>query len=345
MLKRQEQGITLVALIITIIILVILAAVAITTAYETGIVQYSTDGTRRYAESGVNENKIMNKTVDYMSNALSEIYGILGEKGGSGSTSTPTPTEPTPPTTEGKLEIPKSEGDKPDDSQTVDIGDVTVNDKVLTHGWQYYYEDDNKVYLIYSDYLETDAIPAGANITKSGINVYASTNRTDLINYLTNTNNWTSIANGVKEALKKKGIEVEVTATGGPTVEQLQKAYEIRYPGDNFKVKHFNSGDGNTGGTSVYAEGWYYSLGDQEKYQNNVSVSSKDVYTNQNKVFFPYKASTNGCYGYWLASPSAVGSRYVCYVYYNGAFYYNDFSDAGVGVRPVVSIPKSAIKD
>ncbi len=74
---RTEKGITLVALIITIIILVILAAVAITTAYETGIVGYAMNGTRTYAESGVNENKIMNNTVNYLDSCMRSVYSLL----------------------------------------------------------------------------------------------------------------------------------------------------------------------------------------------------------------------------------------------------------------------------
>ena len=72
---EQERGITLVALIITIITLVILAAVTIRTAYQTGIIQYAMEGTIKFAEAEESENRILNKTEDYIEELLSERLG------------------------------------------------------------------------------------------------------------------------------------------------------------------------------------------------------------------------------------------------------------------------------
>ena len=80
--KNQEKGITLVALIITIIVLVILAAVAITTVYQTGIIEFATQGVTNYSEAGVNENRIMNGTMAYVNSVVQNIYDIMGGDGG-----------------------------------------------------------------------------------------------------------------------------------------------------------------------------------------------------------------------------------------------------------------------
>ena len=45
--NRKEQGITLIALIITIILLIILAAVSLRTVMGEGILQVATDGVRK----------------------------------------------------------------------------------------------------------------------------------------------------------------------------------------------------------------------------------------------------------------------------------------------------------
>ena len=59
---RKERGITLIALIITIIILVILAAVSIRAAYNSGIIDYSINGTKKYQEEEKKEESVLSET-------------------------------------------------------------------------------------------------------------------------------------------------------------------------------------------------------------------------------------------------------------------------------------------
>ena len=68
--QKDERGITLVALIITIIILVILAAVSISAAYNSGIIFYAMNGTRDYTNAAREENRIMSNTGSKIDNAL-----------------------------------------------------------------------------------------------------------------------------------------------------------------------------------------------------------------------------------------------------------------------------------
>ena len=56
---RGEKGITLVALIITIIILVILAAVSIAAVMNMKIVDYAVNGAQNYARAGAQENQVI----------------------------------------------------------------------------------------------------------------------------------------------------------------------------------------------------------------------------------------------------------------------------------------------
>ena len=55
---KSERGITLIALIITIIILVILAAISINAVYNNGIIEYAINGTQNYAQKAVEENRM-----------------------------------------------------------------------------------------------------------------------------------------------------------------------------------------------------------------------------------------------------------------------------------------------
>ncbi len=324
----KEKGITLIALVITIIILLILAGVTLTTALgQNGLFQRAKYAGENYKESESDE-------AEKLGEVEKEIDKIVdGDK---------TPEPPVPPSEE-KIEIPKNVDNKPDDSQTVNLGDVIVNGKVLEHGWQYYYTDESegKVYFIYSDYLEENAIPYVKGIMHSGIVVYGnviSGNREQLINYLTGASNWTSIANGVKKALKEKGIEVEVTAAGGPTAEQLESAYNERY-GSNVEDKLTIIKDDS--------QQVKYKIGEESE---EFSVYVRNEAILGNKVFF--LGDTNDVWGYWLAARGGNDNnndnnyKYVCTIRcIIGTFDNATFDHNKEGVRPVISIPKSAIKD
>ncbi len=75
----QEGGITLMALIITIIVLVILAAITIGTAYTSGIIQMGTQGAKDYASSALKENEILNETTAYVEDVVKNIKRRLGD--------------------------------------------------------------------------------------------------------------------------------------------------------------------------------------------------------------------------------------------------------------------------
>lgn len=88
--QRNDKGITLVALIITIIILVILAAVSISAVYNSKIVDYAVNGATGYAGEAIKENEIMSGTESLIDSTVKKIEYILGRE------EKPTPEEPTP---------------------------------------------------------------------------------------------------------------------------------------------------------------------------------------------------------------------------------------------------------
>ena len=81
---RQEKGITLMALIITIIVLVILAAISISAAYNSGIIGHGVNAAYDYANAAQLENEIMASTESYMNSVVSEIKSLMASKGGAG---------------------------------------------------------------------------------------------------------------------------------------------------------------------------------------------------------------------------------------------------------------------
>jgi len=77
----NQKGITLIALIITIIILVILAAVSIRAVYNMGIVGHAINGTQQYAEGAKAENKMFGDIGSLIDNAVSKIKEIQAGEG------------------------------------------------------------------------------------------------------------------------------------------------------------------------------------------------------------------------------------------------------------------------
>ena len=73
---RRENGITLIALIITIIILVILAAVSINAVANMGIVGHAINGSQEYAQKAKEENEMLGDTTNLIDNALSKLNDI-----------------------------------------------------------------------------------------------------------------------------------------------------------------------------------------------------------------------------------------------------------------------------
>ena len=70
---EKERGITLIALIITIIILVILAAVSIRAVTNMKVVDYAVNGAENYAKAGKAENKTLDDTVSFIDEAVEKV--------------------------------------------------------------------------------------------------------------------------------------------------------------------------------------------------------------------------------------------------------------------------------
>ena len=87
---RRERGITLIALIITVIILVILVAVSIRAVTNMGIVGHAKSGTQKYAQKAVEENQMYGNT----GNLVDSTLGRLQEISGDNSNSEESPSEP-----------------------------------------------------------------------------------------------------------------------------------------------------------------------------------------------------------------------------------------------------------
>ena len=74
--SKKENGITLVALIITIIILIILAAVTINSVFKSNFIDLATQGTLNYAEAQVQEEKKLGDVSQLLENTIDSIGAV-----------------------------------------------------------------------------------------------------------------------------------------------------------------------------------------------------------------------------------------------------------------------------
>ena len=85
--NRQEKGITLIALVVTIVVLLILAGVSISLVLNNnGVISKAKDAKNQYAEAQTNEEKQLNEVSDWIDTKVGDTTG--GSAGGSGDSTT-----------------------------------------------------------------------------------------------------------------------------------------------------------------------------------------------------------------------------------------------------------------
>ena len=198
-----------------------------------------------------------------------------------------------------------------------------------TAGWQLFYADTDKIYLIYADYLENGKIPSGTNISTSGYCVYASGNRDNLINYLKTESNWTSVKSAFVNKYGLNSSTTGVKAKGAPSVDMWMASYNAKnntnLGAKNFKdlgtngknQTYYNSTSATSVGTSTTTTsvpGYLYTrsdVGDSSKWEVYLpdgfmkNTGGYPAETNGSNMYWPHTGSSawNSCYGYWLARP------------------------------------------
>ena len=330
---NTNHGITLVALIITIIVLLILAMVSIRLVMNGGIIKIAESETNDYSNAQI-ETQL--KLV-YAEDKVGEIMGfqnvqniqkrleqIFGEGNVSNISTVNRRMRATikingeeknylydERTGEAKEIFPKelSALTKNNYGDYIDLGQNVVGTNATTDDWRILYNDKNgHVYAILADYLPN----TNAAVTASGLNVVSgktynvnsSTSRDDLLSKLNSTTAWQSL---IPESLRST-CQVKGATTG----EIIMASYNEKY-GTNLE----------------YTNAPYL--------RTNPNDDSSSIDT----LYMPHPGSSdyNGCYGYWLASPRAVNAYSVWLVYCYGLVGSNAYDRPDIGVCPVVSLP------
>ena len=310
---KNNKGVTLIALIITIIVLLILAGIGITmVAGPNGILSRAQEAKTTTAEKAAREKVDLS-----ISGAIARSnYGELTignlkeevEKYGGEITGNEFPVTVIMDGKEFGVEGTGSVAVKDtlaslkisnaNIGDYIDLGNDVINTDATTDDWRILYVDEttNKVHVILADYLPNEKIPEGDNIKKQGYSVWSTKDRSALLSYIEGTDKWSSLANGISGA----------TVTGGPTAELLMNSYNA-------------------------------------KQGTNLDYTTSPTLDTEELLYVPRTAEVTEdgqtTDGYWLASPYAYDANSVWIVYCRGYLYSDSYYNDGCsGVRPVVCL-------
>ena len=348
---RSDKGVTLIALITTIIVLLILAGVTISAIVRgDGTVEKASEA-RNATENSNNKAILEDLVARAMGNekgttlhldTLTNAVGNVGTVAAEGRNFTVT--------IQGYRYWVTDEGEvsleKP-----IRIGD-TVNyttslNNVTLDKWKILYEDENYTYIILDGYLPNSAVSNDVRTTYNLANgtgnysILSTTNRADLLNAMTTSSNWSSLLTGTLNGTAidySSSQDTNIKAIGSLTLDLFVSSWNTKYSSEQL------SKDKNTEMTDSIGWGYYVESSEYTTNSTRTSVNLSSAPGYSNTLYYPYTSTYERCDGCWLASPSAKDDTRVMSVAYGGSLGYNTYSATYRAFRPVVCLPASAFK-
>ncbi len=335
MLKNRNKGITLIALVITIIILLILAGISISALINQGLFKNAKAAQNATEKAEVEQEKVLNEYEEEINKYLSN-NDIVEEK-----------------------EIKASDIASAEDKNEY-YGkrvEYTPMNGATVANWKIFYADENNIYLIADDYVETKYLPNATNVkgettkNKPSIddNEYArsayfgsdlladystgSARITDLkIKTLNNSffsQSFTSTNDNMKavaymldtkawEGFKDAKGKAEY-AIGGPTIEMIFKSYNQKHNA-NYK-------------TQATSEMGYQVKVNGDSWKDYTDVSSEEFDVKDKLYVINDLANARAM---WVASPSATS--HVMIIHYDGKVLYTTYANIFIGFRPLICL-------
>ncbi len=321
----KEKGITLIALVVTIIILLILAGVTLTTALsQNGLFQRAKIVVEKYKEAEADE-------VEKLGEVEKELDKIIDGE-----------TPPDPPKKPDPVEV-TTENLKEFQGKYVDIGlDTNGNNKV--DDWEIFYVNEGRIFLISADYVpvtkleEWNIIGSGTTLGNAGLKKNGDKYRVDwdftivtqkdcfsmeenflnlvmhdgyrlndhkdylnskVVSQLLNKDAW----NGLKSAASVEGQEYIDFSIGGPTLGMWCAAWNEAVSEDSNEFVKIEPVGDNTG-YKVKANGNTNFVVNVEGTSGQLDKAMSQKLGEEYGTFFPHVEVFEACYGYWIASPS-----------------------------------------
>ena len=345
---KSSKGITLVALVITIIILLILAGISISALTNTGIFGKAKDAKQKSDEATLDQNIKLDEYESEINAYLpGQNNGGGGQESGINANTIASATDT----------------EKANNYYGKSVNYTSANGVT---GWKIFYADTNNIYLIADDYVDLAKLPKGTNEAGQSVgsapvktetspkaasldnilNAYptgAARITTDTIKKLNKSffidKQYTGVENStVNPNMKAVAYMLDTTAwstfkdknekadyaIGGPTIEMLMKSYSQKH---NVQYKAEAVNDTGYEGYTI----------------------SKDNGANW-KTYYPGMLSirdslyvlpeSKGARGMWVASPSAYNTDLVVLVNYSGdvSSAYSNYTGNDYGFRPLVCL-------
>ena len=344
---KSSKGITLVALVITIIILLILAGISISALTNTGIFGKAKDAKQKSDEAALDQNT---KLDEYESEINAYLPGQNNGGGGQGSG------------INANTIASATDTEKANNYYGKSVNYTSANGVT---GWKIFYADTNNIYLIADDYVDVAKLPRGTNeagqpVGSAPANTDSSLLKaapfdnimdaystgaaritTDTIKKLNKSffidKQYTGVENStVNRNMKAVAYMLDTTAwstfkdnngkadyaIGGPTLEMLFKSYNQKHPGKNYEAQ------------ATSAAGYQLRV-NGGTWENFIGPSS-DYLDSDDSLYV--LSSSKGANAMWLASPSAYSTTTVVYVYCYGEVGNGGSLNYDRGFRPLVCL-------
>ena len=353
--RKNEIGITLIALVITIIVLLILAGVSIVMLTgDNGILKQATEAKvqtdigeqTEKIKLAVTDAKITNEeyqelNFENLRNAIAKQFGNVAEVTANADETFLVKIRDRTynifsdgtvylkdPSNFASLITPQNYGEK-----------VKYSANGVTD-WKIFYNDGNNVFLIASDYLDNTKTPPNLGIVGEGTHkvswkelIYNGAedveqgvaNKYKLKCYPNNKYSMKAVASLMDTEKWNTFVDTNVadSAIGSPTIEMFCDSWNQKGYAQLYCNNYDNRG--------------YYIGGNNHPSTIKHDISSDAGYNDT--LYYPHKELTeNGCFGYLLASTSATDAGFLMRISNLGTINYRHYSVAAEGLRPVICL-------
>lgn len=337
-LKTKEgKGITLIALVITIIVLLILAGVTIATLTgENGILNQANKAKTETDEKGALE-AVQLETAGSFDDQGS--YSSSLAKANLEKNLNAVVTENNDRTLSVKYKgydfLVDVNGEVVEDTLGARISETNYGDYInynvdlnddgdTTNDWRIFYNDGENVFIIAADYLLNSKLPATTDIVASSSSQYSA-------NWPSTSNLTKAGSSAISEGIANKymlswrntyptseNINIKAvadlldTSTWSSFATGVSGAEAIGTPTLEMYVTSWNA----KGYTNLYCDnstnyGYYVGISSEPTRDFVVLTNSVGV---EDSLYYPYRSTVDNCEGYWLASPSSNSDGCLMYV-------------------------------
>ena len=364
---RKNKGITLIALIITIVILLILLAVSIDLVIDGKIfnsAEKAVNGTNaKVAQEQTRIDELMEEWNRIEQDQCAHTWGE--ENITKAATCTETGTKTRTCTKCGKVETVtiqalghnlvngvctrcgvNFEMTASDVANKPSIyGSTVTNYNANGIKWKVFYATTDRIYLIASDYVHYSKL---TNAYKNGASCY---NTSDYpYSYY-----WASGGTNLETTGRQDGIFMATGYTLNSSnqsskcvsgllntnnwtafVDTNYADYAIGGPTLNMYIASWNAKGYTKLFTNTSTNGYY--VGKSANPVTDAVDISSDTAGYGDTLYYPHQSDYYNCYGYWLAAPHAANAGCIVRVHYSGIVYDDAYYGSRFGVRPLVSL-------